>query len=489
MENFDDIDRMERFEKLSALQLFVLCVQIKNEMQSNNKRLDLGFCSTPSLRLKYENMHSFKAVMLRVYRSENAQNEEVISKLIASLSTEQIQTESEYFALIDAFGVLKETTAMMSEYEKLLSSSVRQTNDTLCCLLFHLIRHGEPQNVQIISERILKNEMSVRLNSLSLQSLILCINRSKSFHSNDALLKLWNCAMNKHKISPNLHCFCLAILSFSKYSDDENQKMAKHLLSTLESDEGIKSLLASNDLQFIQILNSYGNTGQFDKMWTFYNEFIRKWKSGKHQIEALMTLISVQVPMDLLAEILRAMSNNFDFSKSFSVDQLIVIHRNAIKSNDKRMEEQIWRILQQKDQNEKIKTNVFSHFELNGEWQSISTGYEIGGCPLDSHQKVNVLMKEIGFCVNTSVCHELPDEIAKIKHLKSHSEKKALAVLLKDKSAQKKKKIKIKVSMKMCADCHSFFAQVSKKYTAHTIECVDPKKIHIFQNGQCLSCE
>ena len=45
-------------------------------------------------------------------------------------------------------------------------------------------------------------------------------------------------------------------------------------------------------------------------------------------------------------------------------------------------------------------------------------------------------MKEGLYNVNTSPFSELPSKIAKIQHLKSHSEKKALAILLKDTSVE-----------------------------------------------------
>ena len=95
-------------------------------------------------------------------------------------------------------------------------------------------------------------------------------------------------------------------------------------------------------------------------------------------------------------------------------------------------------------------------------------------------------MQEIGYKINTEIAPELPSEIAKRKHLKSHSEKKALAVLLKQKGT---KNIKIKVFMRMCQDCHQFFCAVSKKYSEHDIQCVDPKGIHLFKHGVCYLCD
>merc|ERR1740123_2838679 len=126
--------------------------------------------------------------------------------------------------------------------------------------------------------------------------------------------------------------------------------------------------------------------------------------------------------MRLLNEILVAIMKNFELSTDLRTDQLIATYRSAIKLNDPRIEATIWQILCARDCNEKIKTNVHSYFVLNGEWRSIATGYETGGCELDSHQKVSALMREIQFVPKTNACQELNDEIAKEKHLKSHSE-------------------------------------------------------------------
>eukprot|EP01083_Nonionella_stella_P271906 921853_1 len=120
------------------------------------------------------------------------------------------------------------------------------------------------------------------------------------------------------------------------------------------------------------------------------------------------------------------------------------------------------------------------------------TGYESEGCPFDSHEKVDLLMREIDYKINTSICTEMSSEIARQKHLKSHSEKKALAIVLKQEDfesfSDKDQNIKIKVGMKMCQDCHAFFCQVSKKYNEHNIQCVDPVGTHLFLNGVCQLC-
>merc|ERR1712129_4748 len=160
---------------------------------------------------------------------------------------------------------------------------------------------------------------------------------------------------------------------------------------------------------------------------------------------------------------------------------LISFHRVAIHCDNERMQQKIWKILELSQ--DKIKTNVNSHFEIDGRTHSISTGYDVGGCRFDSHDKVSALIQEIHYQIDTSICPELKSEFARQKHLKSHSEKKALAVLLKEKRSTQDNTIKIKVDMKMCSDCHQFFAAVSKVYRQYDIQCVDPKGIHSFRNG------
>ena len=80
-----------------------------------------------------------------------------------------------------------------------------------------------------------------------------------------------------------------------------------------------------------------------------------------------------------------------------------------------------------------------------------------------------------------SVAEEIGFEAAAFARY--HAEKKALAFLLRGDAES----IRIFVSLRMCRDCHAFFAAVSRRHAQLEIECVDPNTRHTFRNGQC-SC-
>eukprot|EP01084_Bolivina_argentea_P155974 271791_1 len=197
------------------------------------------------------------------------------------------------------------------------------------------------------------------------------------------------------------------------------------------------------------------------------------------------------MPQYLFNKVLNIIDNNFDLNEDLQIWELIVLHRVVMKINNdeciKQIGYKIHMILENKNIINKIKTNVMSYFVLNNKSYSISTGYDVGGCRFNSHEKVDALMKDIGYKINITECSHLESKYAKELHLKSHSEKKALAILLNEELCSNNE-IKIKVSMKMCADCHAFFCVISKKYNVYDIQCIDPKGIHTFKNGVCLLC-
>eukprot|EP01083_Nonionella_stella_P141861 437846_1 len=482
-------DLMPRKELLDTFNLFLLCLGIKHDLANKNEFqndvLTANFCALPVHQMKNDdNIESFREIMLLVQNNDETQNKQCVDTLMQQLRSKITQgegNEKECLSIVNAYGLMGNTEEMMKEYK----TNTRLNSDILICLLHHLIRHGKPQYVGDIWNDII--DMSIRLNALALQALVLCVNRSMSDHDPHLLLEMWDYVVNEHKVKPSIHCFCFMIWSFSKSSDVENIKMTRHLLAQLKGDKAMQSLLATNHIQFIQILNAYGNISEFDQMWSFYSDHIHKWNGGRHDVYALKVLCSMDgISSALLDEIFETIDSHFSLNDDLSNAELITLHRIANKTGNKWMEDKIWEVLQNKD--EKIKTNVMSYFMLNGEQKSVSSGYEAGGCSFNSHDKVNALMKEIGYEINTAHCTQLPSEMAKIQHLKSHSEKKALAILLKQETAHDIKDIKIKVSMKMCLDCHEFFCQISKQYSAYNIECVDPKGVHSFQNGTCHLC-
>ena len=489
MERLIDVDDITTKEKMfNALRIFYWKYNQKvhkEESRLNNKEWTDSHC----FQIKsnhFADLSLFKQIMIAV---DNNDGKKYINALLKRLKTtfgHQLGAK-EYLALIEGHGMMENTERMLEEYNAMIASGIRLNNDAIVCILHYLIRHGETQQVEDIWEDILANQKYFRLNSMALQSLILCVNKSAHLFADNLLLKMWNFAVLKQGLRANFQCLCLVILSFSKYSDAQNQKMATQLVSELVSDEWMMSLMATNNFQFTQILNSYGNLGQIDKMCTFYAEFIKKYKDNQHDIDALVTLSSFHQKMEnmtALNDILKIIDGHLNLNEDLSTNHLIFFHRIAIKCANESMREKISTILEKRDKQNKIKSNVISHFVMNGESHSISTGYADEKCYFDSHRKVDELINEINYQIDTSVCTELSSQIAKKNHLKSHSEKKALAILLK----QECKNIKIRVSMRMCQDCHQFFCEVSRHYNAYTIQCIDPRGTHLFQNGICHLC-
>eukprot|EP01083_Nonionella_stella_P092963 260361_1 len=481
------IEDMSGKESLDTLDVFLLCLRIKYDKHKTESDI---LSALPVYQLKYDHMDSFREIMRRVESNNETQNNEYIHQLMDALKRKSTKLNTnECLSVINGYGLMGNTSGMMKEYKHMLSCGLRLDSDVLICLLHHLIRDGEPQYVSDIWNDI-RGAKNIRVNALALQSLILCVNRSRHCHSNEILREMWHLVVDEGHITPNIHCYCLMTWSLSKYAHNiDNKQMAARLLNDFERNHAMQSLLATNHLQFIQMLNSYGNIGELQKMWSFYHQYIEKWKNNQHDMDALVALCSHNFRLN---DVLQIVEDSFNLSHDLSIDALIVFHRIAIKTENHSMERKISAVLQEKNKTHKIKTNVLSYFAMDGESYCISTGYAAGGCSFNSHDKVDALMKEIGFEMNTSECThtELTCDIAKIKHLKSHSEKKALAIVLDTHAADQSKDIKIKVSMKMCVDCHDFFCQVSayKKYQRFTIQCVDPKGVHLFKNGICHLC-
>ncbi len=216
-------------------------------------------------------------------------------------------------------------------------------------------------------------------------------------------------------------------------------------------------------------------------MWSFYNKYVR---NNHYCCKGLTVLAKYETRKYKMTHILNIIDKYFDLNEDLSINQLILFYRIAVKCKNHRFRQHIWNILEQKDQENKIKKNVFAKFSLNGETHAIEYGYN-EECEFNSDIIVDKIMNEIDYKINTLYCHELPSKNAKEKHLKYNSEKKVLAVLINEKEKQlsNDKNIRIKVSMKMCMDCHQFFCQISNKYVDYIIECVDPSGNHVFKNG------
>ena len=421
-------------------------------------------------------------------------------------------TAKDWLTVLDAAGHLGDIRAMMAEWECLMASGQTMTTRLLVAVLQHLVRCGEAQFVGDIWNDVMlsinrespSDGNAFTLCSLSLQSLILCVDRSRYYHRSSLLLEIWNLAVHQHGVRPNVHCHCLTILAFSKSSEQRDRQMAERLLLNLENNDEMKQWMATNPLSLIQVLTSYGNIDSLDKMWAFYGEWTLKQNASRHDIIALMVMSSKETRTDKLNDILDAVDqhieSDWNSSRRITVDQLIGFHRVAIRVGNESIVNTISNALRIRHQlDDRQNVNVISTVQLNGRSMAMDTGYERAGDRHYDHSandKVDALMAEIGYVVDTSICPELPTESARRKHLKSHSEKKALAVLLHQKEAESKKgkdindsTLTVRVGMRMCADCHRFFCAVSRQYTRYNIRCIDPKGIHLFKNGVCYLCD
>ena len=441
-------------------------------------------------------------------------------------------------------GAAAAARAVMAEWRCLLASGQRIAGHLLVAVLQHLLRCGEAQFVADLWNDILLsmadgdgaaangdgNGHRIELCSLSLQSLILCVDRSRWYHRSSLLLEMWNLAVQRLSVRPNVHCHCLAILAFSKSADARGREMAKELLLNLENDEEMRWSMATNPLSLIQALSSYANLGALDEMQSFYSQQVLRHNAGRHDLVALLLMASKESRPQKMQQILLTVDRHFEWNSSrrLTVDHLIGFHRVAIRAGHHSMAQRISSALRLRHQSNhgdphSAKTNVASTVDLDAAGTlSIATGYghddggggHIGAGGPSLNDLVDALMADIEYTVDTAICPELHSESARRKHLKSHSEKKALALLLHRKETERKRPKKrkaadsthrppspppssssswwtltVRVDMRMCADCHSFFAAVSRKYSRYNIRCVDPKGIHLFKAGTCYLCD
>ena len=385
----------------------------------------------------------------------------------------------EWLLVIDCYGLLEDTASMMMELKKMMRSNPNCLNQhILVCSLQHLLRHQETQYVAVIWSHCLKDNLikNMNLNSLCLQSLVLCVHRSRHCHHDRLLMDIWSLIVKEKGITPNLHCLCLAIYSFSKYKDTENKGMAFKLLDALDIND--LSTMSLDKTAFIHILKSFGNLNCFHRMSSFYAHYVERWNHGQHDVAALIVLGSYPQTLWYLQTVL--LSESLDLSR-VSRDHLVSLHRIAIDMDMGSIQKEIEVLLKNKVS---VRNNVVSTIWLNHKQYVISTNSSKQQCPFGSDEKVEALTEEINHSIETSLCR-LPSEREKTKHLKSHSEKRALAILLK---LSRAKTVKIKVESKMCSDCHSFFENASRVYKEHIIECVDPCGIHLFRRGVCALC-
>eukprot|EP01083_Nonionella_stella_P092961 260356_1 len=461
-------------ELYHLLDRFIFCFRI---LQQHEFVFNDNFCNLPALQvddsIATDDTLSLQRVFKTVHTIPSAEHRRIIQQLIDALQLSMIESlgNKEWLKILDGFGLMHNIDQMMDAYHQMISSSSsiqRIGSNVLTVLLHHLIRSGETQHAANIWQDIRNDKDTKRftLNSLVLQSLMLCVNRTRYLYHDEIVHEMWDVMVNERRVKPTLHCSTVALLLSSKY---QSKKMYHKILSTLDT-----SLLTSNHQCFIQILTSCGSSSDMQNMWSFYNKYATV---NGHDVMGLTVLASYETREHHMRNILNLVS---DLKRAaLSTDQLIAFHRVALQCGHKEVQQNMRSVLQE----HKIKTNVFAQYRLGDECYFISNGYDSHCAP-----KLDQLLKEIHYKPNTSVCKQfgqLLSDSATVKHLKHHAEKKALAILIKNNITS----IKIKVTMKMCIDCHDFFAKISKKYKDYRIECVDPTGIHLFQNGSCYLCD
>ena len=105
------------------------------------------------------------------------------------------------------------------------------------------------------------------------------------------------------------------------------------------------------------------------------------------------------------------------------------LYRAAFKCEDYQIVIEIDELVNIEYNDNDINDNIVAYFELNGKQWILQNGLD-NECKFDSNEKVDRLVKEIGYIFDESVGNEIPNKKARELHLKYHTEKKTLAILL-----------------------------------------------------------
>ena len=293
------------------------------------------------------------------------------------------------------------------------------------------------------------------------------------------MCNIWDLIVNHLDVDINIHCFCIAVLTFSKYG-----KYSKEFtyFMALISKQNIMRQIPINSVGFRQILTAFGNLEMVDEMWSFYEQTVID-NCDKHDIQALNIIAHIEYRVDKLKYILDIVDEEFDL-KSLELYSLVGLYRVATTCNNMEIKTKISKLLNTGD-DINVDKNIVACFDLNGKQWIMHNGMD-NECQFNSVDKVDQLIQDSGYIFDNSVANEIPNNEARQLHLKYHAEKKALSVLLFEK-ASKMEDIRVSVSIAMCNDCHKFFAEMSK-YCDRKIECNDPNGLHIFQHGRCSLC-
>eukprot|EP01083_Nonionella_stella_P089577 249967_1 len=423
---------------------------------------------------------------------QNTENSQITVQLIHSIKQSQSThnwTPQQWFVLINSLSLLGEIDAMMTQYHRMKSQGVALNPFVLTSLLEGIIKFGYPHALQYIWNDIRHNNhglLSQMIDCRVLQSFMVGICRMQRYYQfeDHLLCNVWHLIVNQLHIEISTHCFCIAILTFSKYG--RNGQEFGIFMDLISNHKMIRDI-EIDSVGFRQVLTACGNLSMLDEMWSIYDGAVQ-CNDETHDVNALNTILNVEDRRHKLKHVLDIVRKCFEY-KSLDLYVLIGLCRVADKCEDCEAKNEILKLLKSSgDIGIGMHDNIVACFDLNGKQCIVHNGMN-EDCVFDSMKKVDELVEDSGYLFDHSVGNEIPNEKAREMHLKYHAEKKALCVLLNEMTsgARVDTICNVSVSISMCNDCHKFFAEMSK-HCNREIHCADPKGLHVFQDGQCLLC-
>ena len=397
-----------------------------------------------------------------------------------------------WWSILDAFSAMKDANNMMFEYKLMIDEypSIKLNKFIVVSLLEGLIRCGDVQYIGQIDSiwNDIQCQISVKnvkphelFDGFVVHLFMVCFDRMRHSPAHcDLMLTVWTTLTEEYRIDPDVGCQCMAIIAFSRNATHSqiHRDKAMEILNDIDS----KTLRKLSAVQFRQVLTGYANVGELDKMWKVYDEFMRI-NNTEYDVEALNVMISRETNEDKVRDILEIVCSALNGGTRIDTKQMMSFYRIALRLGD---QEKIQKFSVEMERDQRTRHNVTATFWMKGREYRIDSGY-IPQCPFRGVFHVERLMEQIGYRMDVSAAPEMKSEIAARKLLKSHSEKKALAISLLW-NENETRDVNVEVDMRMCSDCHQFFCAVSDKFRETRIHCTDPKGVHLFVNGQCLLC-
>ncbi len=283
---------------------------------------------------------------------------------------------------------------------------------------------------------------------------------------------LWNIIVINSGFQPNINCYATALITASKIKDNN---LANTLVDKFVFSMKAEFICEMNyDRCWNQILITYSNLCQYDKMWQQYLEMRQYVKPNAFTFSILSNVKNKYYQLNALKEAKKYIKK----WNNLSHKELKGFYRTAQCVMDNELMNILHPILQTKQENVDVLAELSYDDNENKECFDNFYKYE------DSNilKKVDDLIEESNHKIDIGQHSEISPTLS-YRLISYHSEKKALAFAL-NKGASN---ISIKLSLRMCMDCHSFFCKVSQLYSKKNIIIIDPKIKHHFKNGKC-SC-